>query len=656
MMKKSVRLPSYPLITHDPNFSIWMPQDNPAAFDTVHWSNIPKQLLGMLTIDGVGYRFLGRNGKAAMKVISREVTPLSTVFVLGACGVQLTMKFTSPLLLDDLDICSTPVTYIQFAVEFTDGKPHTVDFSFSAMGTLCCNGEDTPKMRIGLFKDHGLSFGYMGQYVQAHLKGSGDRTTPDSGYAFLACREADGEIVNPPSAYTAHLQAVRKISEPCAFTVMIAYDEVASINYFGRILPGYWARNGKTITEALYEFADREDEILRRCEEFDRRLLRDAKKLGGEDYGIIVSAAYRQSVAAHKLAADVNGELLFISKEDDSNGCAATVDVSYPSIPLFLLYRPELVAAMCRPIFKFARMPIWHYDFAPHDAGRYPIVTGQVYAALDRVQNGNSGFTYPPYYLYPKTAEAYRFETQMPVEESGNMLLMLAAVGYASGDWSLAEENLDLLRQWCRYLLDFGEDPGEQLCTDDFAGHLAHNVNLSAKATMGVAAFGMILKALGEAEEGERYAKRAAEMAESWLRRADQGGYTSLTFDGAGWSQKYNLVWDKLFGLKLLPDSFYETELASYLTRMADYGLPLDSRCPSTKSDWTMWCASMADDRQTFVRFVKPMVRYLAEAQPRVPFCDLYDTEQGIGPKFVARSVQGGLFMPLLMAKWRKKQ
>ena len=655
-MKKMARLPSVPLITHDPNFSIWSPVDHPAADNTVHWSDAPKQLIGMLVVDGTVYRYLGRNPKVAAMLTDCEITPLSTKYVFTAGGVQLTVRFTSPLLLDDLDILSTPISYVQYEVAFLDGKEHHVEVILHALGTVCCSGERVPTMRQDFFQAGALNVGYMGQMIQSPLKGSGDHMTNDSGYVFFATRKEDAEVDDPPEAYTRMLRCRKITDAPCSFTLMIGYDEVASINYFGRLLPGYWARNGKTITEALCEFAEREEEILARCEKFDRKLLRDARRVGGEDYAKIVTAAYRQTIAAHKLVADENGELLFISKEDDSNGCAATVDVSYPSVPLFLLYRPELVAAMCRPIFRFARMPIWHYDFAPHDVGRYPNAIGQIYAAHARMKFANEGYTYPPYYLYPSTVDAYKFETQMPVEESGNMLLMLAAVGYACGDWSLAKDNLDLLRGWCRYLLDYGEDPGDQLCTDDFTGHLAHNVNLSAKAVMGVAAYAMILDAVGEADEAKTIRAEAKKLADSWLRRADRKGGSPLSFDGTGWSQKYNLVWDKLFDLKLLPDDFYRREIASYLPKINRYGLPLDNRSSTTKSDWAMWVASLAENKLIFAAFAKPIARFLEESESRVPFGDLYDSVQGIDNKFVGRSVQGGVFMPLLMDKWRNKQ
>ena len=143
------------------------------------------------------------------------------------------------------------------------------------------------------------------------------------------------------------------------------------------------------------------------------------------------------------------------------------------------------------------------------------------------------------------------------------MLLMVAAMGYADGNWDMAREDLDIFRMWSEYLIKYGEDPGEQLCTDDFAGHLARNINLSAKAIMGLAAFSMILENLGHADEAKTYMDKAREMGASWLKRADNGQHSWLTFDGHGWSQKYNLVWDKLFGWNILPKEFYDRELRS---------------------------------------------------------------------------------------------
>ncbi|MDO4741275.1 MAG: DUF4965 domain-containing protein, partial [Eubacteriales bacterium] len=333
------------------------------------------------------------------------------------------------------------------------------------------------------------------------------------------------------------------------------------------------------------------------------------------------------------------------SKENDSNGCIGTVDVSYPSVPLFLRFCPELVNALCRPVLQFASMPVWEFDFAPHDVGRYPYATGQVYAYNER-RRGVRNFTFPPLYLYPAGTNAYNFHNQMPVEECGNMLVMMyAAVHYGASD-ELIVQYSDLMEKWVRYLVEFGEDPGEQLCTDDFAGHLARNVNLSAKAVSGIACYARILEKLGE--DGSEWAEKAKQMAASWLERAKTDEATALTFDGQGWSMKYNLVWDIVFDMGLLPKEFYERETKSYIGRMNEYGLPLDSRRSYTKSDWVLWTASMAQDEETFRAIVAPVAKFLRETESRVAFSDWYDTVTGKYEHFIARSVQGGLYMPYL--------
>ncbi|MGN0746550.1 MAG: glutaminase domain-containing protein, partial [Aristaeellaceae bacterium] len=304
-----------------------------------------------------------------------------------------------------------------------------------------------------------------------------------------------------------------------------------------------------------------------------------------------------------------------------------------------------LVNALCRPVLAFAAMPVWDCDFAPHDVGRYPYATGQVYAARKHAANGA---VHPPYYLYPAGTDVYDFRYQMPVEECGNMLIMLEAAMACGADAALAAGCLPILEKWVRYLDQYGEDPGDQLCTDDFAGHLSHNINLAAKAIVGVACYARIMRRFGREEEARRWEARAHEMAASWLERARGEQGTALTFDGSGWSMKYNLAWDLALGLELMPASFYQAETESYLPRVNEYGLPLDSRADYTKSDWLVWTAAMAADRETFGRLIAPLAHYLRTTSTRVPFSDWYDTKTGRYVAFIARSVQGGVYMPLL--------
>ncbi len=653
MKQKITRLPAVPLITHDPFFSIWDCGYTPTSGDMRHWTGAEKRLRGNVTVDGFTMRFLGVGGKPSMTRTAVDITPLSTVYTYEGKGIAMKVKYTSPLLLDDLDVLSTPITYIDFEVESTDGAEHDVKINLLGMDNIVYSGEKAPKMRCDSFSDGVLSYSYLGQMKQNPLSGSGDHLTIDWGYLFFAT--SDGKTDNNPDAITHSIRYFKHAKTPFSSGVMVGYDDVASINYFGSILPAYYARNGKNIVEAFRSFYENEADIKKRCALFDEKLLKEAYEIGGDDYSLIVCASYRQSIAAHKLVADRNGDILFISKENDSNGCGATTDVSYPSVPLFLLYNPELVRGMLRPIFKFARMPVWTHDFAPHDVGRYPVLNGQVYGAYLRSKEYGQGDTVAPYYLYPNTVDAYKMEKQMPVEECGNMLLMVYSVCSADGNYDMAKENSDLLDKWSRYLLEYGEDPGEQLCTDDFAGHLSRNVNLSAKAFMGIAAYSKILEALGDKEKSDNMWKEAQRMAESWLERSDMGGYTALTFDKEGWSMKYNLVWDKLYGWKLLSDEFYEKELASYMPRINEFGLPLDSRASYTKSDWTMWIASMTDDRKVFDALCAPMAKYLRERRSAVPFGDFYDTVEGVYEQFVGRSVQGGIFMPMLVKKYNNK-
>ena len=641
-MPKIDRLPALPLIANDPYFSVWMPGDTLTAEVSTHWAGAPKPLSGQLLVDGREYQYLGRSKRPAAETLSLRVTPTRTVCEMAAGGAALTVTFWSPALPQDLDALSTPITFVDFALRSADGRPHDVRLRFHASAALCYDGLTPPPLTGDSYARDGLNMAYVGRQQQNVLGHSGDHITIDWGYLYLA---AAGEVSYAPGRGLDYSwSGTVGQAEQRAF-LMLGYDDIASINYFGACCRAWGLRDGKTLPAALTDFAARHDALYDACLALDDQVLTEAARIGGEDYALIAAAAWRHTFAAHKLIATPEGEMAFLSKENDSNGCIGTVDVSYPSIPLFLRFCPELVNALCRPVLRFASLPVWQEDFAPHDVGRYPYATGQVYAAPSLP----NGAVYPPYYLYPAGKPVYDLRRQMPVEECGNMLVMLEAAQHFGASDGLMRQYAPILDTWVRYLDTYGEDPGEQLCTDDFAGHLARNINLSAKAVVGVACYARMQARLGRPEAAEKWASRARKMAESWLARAQGQGATALTFDGQGWSMKYNLAWDLVLELGLLPRDFYDQETRSYLPRMNAYGLPLDSRADYTKSDWLVWSASLAQDGQVFRQIIAPLARYLRETGTRVPFSDWYDTKTGRFVAFIGRSVQGGVYMPFLM-------
>jgi len=374
------------------------------------------------------------------------------------------------------------------------------------------------------------------------------------------------------------------------------------------------------------------------CRKFDHELLEDLSRAGGPKYAQIGALAYRQCLAANKVAADANGQPLLFPKENFSNGCIATVDVIYPMLPQFLLTSPALAKASLVPILDYAVSPYWKFPFAPHDIGTYPHATGQVYGAGEKSE-----------------------KDQMPVEESGNMLLLIAAVAKIDGNADFAAKYWPQLTKWAEYLKSKGFDPENQLCTDDFAGHLAHNVNLSAKAILGLGAYAMLCEMKGDKAAATEYRKLAESFVVEWVKQADDGDHYRLAYDRPGsWSQKYNIVWDRLLGLKLFPEAVAKKELAYYRTMQKAYGLPLDSRETYTKLDWIIWTATLTGSREDFDALIAPIYDFLNESTSRVPMTDWYRTTDARMVGFRARSVVGGVFIKLLddpavWTKWTKQ-
>jgi hypothetical protein len=211
-------------------------------------------------------------------------------------------------------------------------------------------------------------------------------------------------------------------------------------------------------------------------------------------------------------------------------------------------------------------------------------------------------------------------ETQMPVEEAGNMLVLAAALARAEGHAGFAATLRVLLRQWADYLVEAGLNPGEQLRTHDFSGVLGHNVNLSAKAIMGIAVYTQLAAQLGDATEAARVRATAEDFAARWIHDASNGDGTRLAFNQPGsWSLKYNLVWDRLLGFDLFPEAERRREQDFYRTKTGLYGVPLDGRSTVTKPEWMLWAACLAADRPLLEDWSERIIRYANETPSRVP-------------------------------------
>jgi len=579
------------------------------------------------------------------------VTATQTTYTFAAGPVQLKVNFLSPLLLDELETVARPVSYVTCTATATDGKTHPTQVLLTEAGTLA---SDTPYQPVTTRAGQASSLRWqaVGTTTQRVLAKAGDNVRIDWGYAYLAAPGAallstgapmalkaafvqKGTVPTAPKPLSGQAQRVAQAAvldlgavaaRPVEQHLLLGYDEQVAVQYFGQNLRPWWRREASmTMAKALQAAEADYARLRQKAGIFDRKLYADAQAAGGPKYADLCQLAYRQAIAAHTIVAGPKGELFFFSKENFSNGSIGTVDITYPSGPLFLLYNNELAKGMLRFIFDYSESGRWKKDFPAHDVGTYPLANGQTYGE------------------------------DMPVEEAGNMLIMTAAAVKMDGKAEFARQHWPTLTKWVGFLQRDGFDPATQLSTDDFAGHLARNTNLSVKAIMGIACYGQLARQLGDAKTADQYQTLARDLAKKWVQMAQDGDHYALTFNrtAGSWSQKYNLVWDKVLGLNIFPPEVAQQELAFYLQHQQKYGLPLDSRKTYTKSDWIIWTATLASRQADFEALVAPVWQFANDTPSRVPLTDWHETTDARQQGFQARSVVGGYFMKMLAQKLR---
>ena len=665
---KDFRPPAVPLVANSPYFSVWSMADHLTDDVTRHWTGTPQSLAGLVRIDGKPYRIMGNEPEEipAMEQRKVQVLPTRTIYEFEGGGVTITLTFMTPALPADLDVMARPVTYVTWTVQAKDGNEHSVVLYFDASGQLAV---DSLAQQVVASRLHfgGITALRVGSQQQPILQKAGDFIRIDWGYLYLttppgqgteqviterrAARKGfvetgsipgdDAETPSPAGDWEGPALSYRfdlgKVgSTPVSRYLVLAYDEGFSVQYLDRWLRPYWRRKGATIASLLEDSMRDYQSLSARCQKFDEELMADLGRVGGQDYALLAALAYRESFAAQGLAMDYDGTPLSFPKENSSCGCVSTVDVIYPAAPILLMFNTTLLKASMTPVLAYAGTYHWPFRWAPHDLGIYPQANG---------------------HDYPANVDLNSVEGHMPVEESANMILMAAAIAKADGNADFAARYWPLYSKWANYLKEKGLDPEKQIVTDDFTGPLAHNANLSVKAISALGAYAQLCQILGKKDEAASYRKVAEQYVQDWRRMAADGDHYRLAFDQPGtWSQKYNLIWDKLLGLNLFPPDVARTEIKFYQTKQNVYGLPLDNRALYTKLDWLLWTATLPDNSADFEALFAPGYKLANETPDRLPLTDFYDTDTGKHRDFQARSVVGGIFIKMLadQAAWKK--
>ena len=389
-MTKNFKVPAVPLALSDPFFSIWSMADKLYDDTTRHWTDVRQGIFGLLIIDEKNiFRFMGKinsdsyRSNEDFKPIEQtgfEITPLRTYYTFKNNFCELKVTFTSPLLLDDLELVSRPVSYVDYEINTLDGKDHTYKVVFAMNSEIAGDKRDT-MVKIVKESDNFIKVGAGEDGVLAY---SGDRCTANWGWFCLFANDAHAlasseenfaikGIYNRNRAIGSYAEEIKdekfmscmqkliclekvfelKGEKSVKDFICIAYDDIESIKFLGETAQAYYKKDGQTFNESCKKALADHDSIIGRCVKRDAEIIADASKVS-EKYADIISLVYRQVIAAHKLTYH-NGEVQFFSKECASNGCIATVDVTYPSIPMFLMYNPDLVFALLNPVFAYEK-------------------------------------------------------------------------------------------------------------------------------------------------------------------------------------------------------------------------------------------------------------------------------------------------------------
>ncbi|HXO74880.1 MAG TPA: DUF5127 domain-containing protein, partial [Puia sp.] len=239
-------------------------------------------------------------GIVAAEQTSVNVSATQTTYTFKCGAIDLQVRFTSPLIMTELNLFSVPISYISYEVRATDAGKHKVELTQSVSTNLAVNQPYQP-VKIETYKRGDLSVLKAGTVEQPVLQKKGDNLRIDWGYLYVAAANAK-QSVTPDAGKSSMLNTVFSFGEVGAIRqnkfIMVGYDDIYSIQYFGTNLRPWWRNTpGVTMDRLLIDAQNHYGATLSKCDNLDKKIYTDAVGVGGETYAKLCVMAYRQSIA-----------------------------------------------------------------------------------------------------------------------------------------------------------------------------------------------------------------------------------------------------------------------------------------------------------------------------------------------------------------------
>lgn len=661
---KPARPPAAPLAVKSPYLSAWLNIGNYGGYLPGQWPSFwHGQTLGwagLIRVDGKTYTWLGApTDIPTAKQVSYEYTTTRSIYTIHVDDkIEVKATFLSPITPHDLKRQSVISSYLHVDVKSLDGKRHDVQI-YTDISAEWVSGDRDNIARWEYGETSGVAYHKVYRQEQQLFSEVDDQTeygewywATDDGHGLTHQSGADtvvrgrfvekGTLDNsedknyrairdewPVFGFASSLGRVGRKAVSRTWTITLAQDDAIQFNGANGIttVPSLWKSYFHDALD-MVRFAQgdyREAESL--STKLDRRVESDSLRAAGNNYAIMTTLSLRQAFGAIQLVGTPDRMYAFL-KEISSNGNVNTVDVIFPTSPAFLYTNPQLLKLVLEPLYEYQESGKYPNDFSIHDMGaHYPNATGH--------DDGN--------------------DQHMPLEESGNMLIMALAYYQKTKDLGYLKDHYKILKQWSQFLVEESLYPAEQQSTDDFAGTLENQTNLALKGMIGLEAMSKIAGLVGNSADEKKYHEIAVDYIDKWqdlgIAHNEDPPHTTLSYGkNETWGLLYNLYSDKLLGFDLVPKHIYEMQDSFYPTVKNKYGVPLDTRAQYTKGDWEAFTAAISSP-ETRDMFFDLLVTWLNETPTDKAVTDLYDTNTGDYPGifFIARPVMGGMFALLAL-------